>query len=177
MKLPPGQARWLTAGAAIIVLAISLILWKSRPTAEITGHPEAEIAAPAGGPPRRDAERAKTSSQPRLADLPGLPAPERPPHPAGSAENQAWTQSRIDSLDALARETDLASLHHILAELRSPLPEIRAAALGATRDFDDPAAIPYLRAISRDTVDPLEVQAIGELIETLTLPALIDSID
>ena len=174
-----GQARWRVAGAALVILTAGLIWWKSgtpNPANSEQSPPPSLSPTPAKAP-RRDVPRNLTPRQPRLADLPVLPAPEAPPHPPGSPENDPWIQQRIDALDALAWEDDPESLRKILAELRGPLPEIRAAALKATLDFDDPAAIPFLRAISRDTVDPLEQRAIDELIETLELPSLIETLE
>ena len=175
-----GQARWRMAGAAAAILAIGLIIWKSGSDADppvdrsvATTHTRGAVPLPRRDSPRIRAPRDEL----RLSDLPPLPAPQAPPHPPGSTSNEDWIAETITTLESLAWEDDPDSMRKILAELRSPLPEIRAAALNATRDFDDPAAIPYLRAISNDTADLLEQKEIAGLIETLELPSLIETLD
>lgn len=177
-----GQTRWQVAGAVVVILAVGLILWKSQSGQPIsTSQPldpaSSKVSSSPHARPRRDVPRDTAPRQPRLTDLPGLPSPGVPPHSPGSPENEAWIEQQIDALDALAWEDDSESLRKILAELRGPLPEIRAAALKAALDFDDPAAIPFLSAISRDTVDPLEQRNIDEVIETLELPSLIETLE
>jgi hypothetical protein len=174
----PGQARWKVAGATVILLATVLFFWKTQDGQEIPADRAATTPAGSGNPPPRpDSARNRPTRELPLADLPALPAPQRPPHPPGSADNRDWIDTTITTLDTLAWEDDAESMRKILAELRSPEPEIRAAALEATRDFDDPAAIRYLRAISNDTVDPLEQKEIAELIKHLQLPSLIETLE
>ncbi len=181
MKTTPGQTRWWVAGGVVVALAATAVLWSppSSPAAKDKSSNNSPVTTKAGTPPppRRELSRDAMPRVLRLSDLPPLPAPQRPPHPPGSAENQAWIETTRDALDTLAWEDDADSMRKILAELRSPLPEIRAAALSATLDFDDPAAIPYLRAISNDSADLLEQKEIAELIETLKLPPLIETLD
>ncbi len=182
MITKPDQARWWVVGAAITLLAAALILWKSGTGPEVTaGRAASTTTAPAASGtaprPQRDAPRDHKPRELRLSDLPPLSAPQRPPHPPGSEENEEWIATTIATLDTLAWEDDADSMRKILAEMRSPLPEIRAAALNATLDFDDPAAIPYLRAISNDTADLLEQKEIADLIETLELPSLIETLE
>ncbi|MES2439538.1 MAG: HEAT repeat domain-containing protein [Verrucomicrobiota bacterium] len=106
--------------------------------------------------------------------LPELPPPVEPPHPAGSVENQDWITTRTSELNDLSWFDDADSLRRILAELRNPLPEIRAAALEATKEFGSRDAIPYLAIIAEGTRDPAEQKAIADLIEYLNLPTMLE---
>jgi hypothetical protein len=182
MNTKSGQARLWMAGSILFILAAVVVLWPSEidpevPTSPIQGSAVTAKSRTPAPLPRREISRTATPRELRLSDLPPLPAPQRPPHPPGSTENEQWIAATTDALDTLAWEDDADSMRKILAELRSPLPEIRAAALNATLDFDDPTAIPYLRAISNDTADPLEQKEIADLIAHLELPSLIETLE
>lgn len=104
-----------------------------------------------------------------------IPAPTQPPHPAGDEENLDWITKRISDLNELAWFEDEASLRQILGELKNPLPEIREAALEATKTFGSKAAIPTLASVAAETQDPMEQKAINEVIEYLKIPPMIDA--
>lgn len=106
-----------------------------------------------------------------------LPLPSEAPFPPGSPDNEEWISTRITALQDLAWFDDPESLKKILAELHSPLPEIRAAALEATIDFSSNEAIPYLEVISAGTYDVVERGKITEAIEFLKLPTLTEHLE
>ncbi len=107
--------------------------------------------------------------------LPELPPPTELPNPPGSPSNAGWADARLAELEKLAWYDDVGSLKKILAELRSPLPEIRHAALAATRAFGSRDAVPYLEQIAIGTSDPEEHKALTEAISYLNLPTFLES--
>jgi hypothetical protein len=80
-------------------------------------------------------------------------------------------------MERLAWFNDSESLTKILAELKSPIPEIREAALNATVTSGSRAAIPHLRQVAAETQDPGQRIAIDEAIAYLNLPTLAESYD
>ncbi len=157
--------RLLAAGAALALAAAILIHKQSSPVATSDSSAKPPLSV-------RNTGRAETRP---AKPLPNLPSPVESPHPSGSADKQDWIEKRISELDQLAWLDDSESLGKILAELRNPVPEIRAAALEATRAFGSREAIPHLDALSRDTKDPLEQKAIDDLIDHLKLPTLLEA--
>ena len=165
---------WYACGVGLLLLAGVLVHLRT----ESPGNTK----LPTPPPPNRkssvstDTREAAPRRQPSpaLQKLPDLPAPIVSPNPPGSTADQEWIENRTDELDDLAWFDDPESLGKILTELRNPLPEIRAAALKATRDFGSRDAIPYLEAISSDSKDPLEQKALQDLIEHLNLPTLLE---
>ncbi len=172
--------RWLALGGGLLVLAA---VWigtdmNSRPQPEpATGKSAAADGTPGRPVPQRTTSRPPLSKLPGLGDLPELPQPERPPQTPGAAGNAEWIAAKTEALNDLAWEDDPESMGKILAELRSPLPEIRAAALQATKDFGSREAIPYLRVIARDTADLQEEKNLKDLIEFLEIPTLLETLD
>jgi HEAT repeats len=163
MGIFQGRLPLLASGAAVGLLAAILIYQ------QLSSVDQSEI----------DAEKSPTEiSLPRslkpIKERPEIPAPSALPNPLGSPDNQDWIEKRITALDQLAWRDDPESLGKILAELRNSVPEIRAAALAATRAFDSRDAIPYLDELSRDSKDPLEQKALTDLIEHLKLPTLLE---
>ena len=106
-----------------------------------------------------------------------LPEPTKSPHSPGSAEDTEWTSAHIAAIHELEWFDDTESLRKILAELRSPIAEIRTAALDATRAFGSREAIPHLATRAAETGDPLEQKALNELIEYLKLPTVVEQLD
>lgn len=106
-----------------------------------------------------------------------LPEPARSPHSPGSVADSGWIATRIAAINDLAWFDDTSSLQKILTELRSPLPQIRAAALDATRAFGSRDAIPYLVNRAAETGDLLEQNALTDLIEHLKLPTVIEQLE
>ena len=166
------------AGAAILLTAIILISRESKPAArsgasvgsasseKVSRQPEAKISKSTRRPPMTFGK-----------DLPPLPQPTESPHPAGSLENERWMAERISDLNRLSWFDDAESLGKILAELRNPLPEIRAAALSATIAFSSRDSIPYLEAIAKETRDSQEQKALTDAIEYLKLPTMVEQLD
>lgn len=175
MVVLPRRIALLAGGTAVVLAAGILILQRSTPIGKTTSSKEPPPARKTSGPV--DARPGKPPRLPTvsaLQNLPDLPAPVEPPHPPGSPENQDWITQRISELDDLSWYDDPGALGRILTELRNPLPEIRAAALSATRSFGSRDAIPYLHAIFRETKDPLEQKAIADLITHLNLPTVLE---
>lgn len=170
---------WLALGAGLLVLAagVAVKLDFHNPSAPGRGKPAPSASSPTRPVPQRTNPRPTVPKLPSLGDLPELPQPERPPQSPGAAGNEAWITARTEALENLAWEDDPESMGKILAELRSPLPEIRAAALQATRDFGSLDAVPYLRAIARDTADLQEEKNLNDLIDFLEIPTLLESLD
>ena len=174
MANPRNRISWYACGVGFLLLAGAVIHLRTEPpgNTHLPTPPSPTRKSPVSNDARGPAPRRPPS--PELEKLPDLPAPIVSPHPTGDAANQEWIEKRTDELDDLAWFDDPESLGKILTELRNPLPEIRAAALKATRDFGSRDAIPYLEAISLDSADPLEQKAIHDLIEHLKIPTLIE---
>ena len=179
MRIPRGRIPLLAGGAALVLAIGILVQQKSSPGAEPS--PAAERPHVAGK--SASAAEARSSNPPRetpapgIRDLPGLPPPALSPHPTESAEQREWIDRKTSELDDLAWYDDFESLRKILSELRSSHPEIRTSALAATRAFGSREAIPYLEAISRDTADATERQAIRDLIDHLNKPTALEQSD
>ncbi|MCW5551829.1 MAG: HEAT repeat domain-containing protein [Verrucomicrobiae bacterium] len=86
-------------------------------------------------------------------------------------------ERRVAALEDLAMEDDPASLNVILTELHNGNKTIRKAALEATIQFADRAAIPYLEDLADRTEDPLEQVELLEAIEFLSLPSLTEVLE
>lgn len=157
---------FLLAGAAVLAVAGGLFFRGSD------RQPLPPAAAPAA--PAAPAREIPKPDRPTHPSLPELPAPAAPPQVAGSPTNTTWTAERISELEKLAWFDDAASLQKIMAELYSPLPEIRAAALAATRAFGSRDAVPYLEQAANGTSDPEERKALADAIEYLKLPTLLE---
>jgi hypothetical protein len=129
--------------------------------------------------PYREKNQATTKGRlvSRPAGQQGLPAPVPSPHPPGSLADGDWTSARIVAIHELGCFDDAASLQKILAELRNPLPQIRAAALDATRAFGSRDAIPHLAVRAAETGEPLEQMELLDLIEHLKLPTVVEQLD
>ncbi len=111
------------------------------------------------------------------ANLPPLPAASPPPHAPESLEKQEWITSQIHELKRLAGNADLGSVQKIVAELRSPVPEIREAALTATIDSGSRAAVPYLHQLAAEMNDIVQQRSIHEAIHLLSLPTMVETLD
>ena len=174
MTTPRNRARWYACGVGFLLLAGAVVYLRTEPPGnQKLPTPPSTIRKSAVSAASREPAPHRLPPQ-ALQKLPELPAPIVSPNPPGSAADQEWIEKRIDELDDLAWFDDRESLGKILTELRNPLPEIRAAALKATRDFGSRDAIPYLEAISQDSADPLEKKAIEDLIEHLKIPTLLE---
>ncbi|MEO5711940.1 MAG: hypothetical protein ABIT37_00480 [Luteolibacter sp.] len=168
----------LLAGAAILTTAVVMISREARTPAattpsEVRSTSEKSVPAPEvslSKNPRRPPSTTRS-------DLPELPQPVESPYQPGAAGGEEWIASRTAELDRLAWFDDTESLHKILAELRNPLPEIRAAALTATLAFSGRESIPYLEMIARETRDPQEQKALTDAVEHLKLPTMVEELE
>ena len=168
----------LAAGGAALLIAIIFVSRGQGP------------AAASGEAVRRSSSSEKTVRNPEekiprsarrapapLANLPSLPPPEESPHPPGSSESRQWLAGRTAELDRLSWFDDAESLGKILTELRNTQPEIREAALSATRAFGSRDAIPYLEAFAAESRDPKEQKALADVIEYLQLPTMVEQLE
>jgi len=168
----------LLAGAAILTSVIVMIS-REAGTPAVRIPPEVRTASekPASS---AEAPVSKTPRRPTAttrSDLPALPPLVESPYIPGAAGGEEWIASRTAELDRLAWFDDTESLHKILAELRNPLPEIRAAALAATLAFSSRESIPYLEMIARETRDPQEQKALTDAVEHLKLPTMVEELE
>lgn len=79
-------------------------------------------------------------------------------------------QAEKDRLTSLQMNSDPESLSNILADLDSPVKEIRLAAIQATVQFDDTNAVPILRAKADSAQDVDEKEALLQAADFLALP-------
>ncbi|RYD23187.1 MAG: hypothetical protein EOP88_05205 [Verrucomicrobiaceae bacterium] len=163
---------FLLAGVAVLAAAAFLVFRSPgargvNAGATGSGHATEQASKDVPPPPR-------PSPRPANSSLPELPPPAQPPQAAGSPANEKWADQRAEELEKLSWFEDAASLHKILAELYSPLPEVRAAALAATRAFGSKDALPYLEQAENGTSDPLERKTLADAIEYLKLPKFLD---
>jgi hypothetical protein len=166
------HGKWL-AGAAALIAAVALVPHKATKSAgkiPLTSQKVATTAAHTPGenspPPSR---RPLTPSRRILSELPKpIEFPE---------ESGPLVDARIAELDRLSWFNDPESMLTILSEMRSSLPEIRAAALSSIKAFSSRDSIPYLEAITAETRDPKQKEDLSEAIEYLRLPTLVEELD
>ena len=166
----------LLAGGATLAVAGALLYSQSvraKSRDDVTG------ASPDGHKTKTTSAARPTPhlSAPSAGMRQGLPEPARSPHSPGSVADSEWIAVRIATISDLAWFDDTSSLQEILSELRSPLPQIRAAALSATRAFGSRDAIPYLVNRAAETGDLLEQKTLIDLIEHLKLPTVIEELE
>lgn len=89
-----------------------------------------------------------------------------------SSNHADYVRQRADELMTLAMRNDSASLETILSELQNSDPQIRKAALDATVQFSDRAAIPRLRDLAARTSDDQEKEQLLDAANYLALPSL-----
>lgn len=167
--------RWGGFAAVVIVAGGLLGFCMSRgPRSHASTAAEGPFVPSGGVHPVREAGL-------KLQDAPGILAV-APASPASQAGTVAATRSveevreqRIRELEDLGMEDDPASLAAILAELKNPDPEIRAAALEAAIQFGDrTTTLPFLKELLLVTEDPEERRAIREAIEFIALPSILE---
>lgn len=161
---------FLLAGAAVLAVTAVLVFSGTEERGGKSGTASSSATVKPAGPRKPPSRPAR----PANSSLPELPTPAEPPHAAGSPDNATWTTERIGELEKLSWFDDAASLNKILAELYSPLLEIRSAALAATRAFGSRDAIPYLEQATNGTSDPEERKALADAIDYLKLPTLLE---
>lgn len=165
--------------AGVISLLAVAVFSVSRPSGPpATDGPVPTASQKSTVPPAREITKPpRRSENPRWKDLPELPPPAVPAHAPGSAENQEWIAARIAELEDAAWFDDPESMRRILAELRSPLPEIRAAARAAITAFSSREAIPYLEMIASTAYEERDRQELAEVIEFLRLPTITEHLE
>jgi hypothetical protein len=92
--------------------------------------------------------------------------------PAADLAQQKRVRAAIVRLAALQANDDAASLAAILAELKNPNADIRAAAVQAVVQFNDRSAIPALQQMADATSDSAEKMEILKAIDYMKLPSL-----
>lgn len=164
--------RTLLAGMVVLLIAAGFLI--SRPSGSPpTSQADPTVARKSAAPPVREIPKpARRQAESRWGNLPELPPAALSPHPPGSAENQNWITGRIADLDDAAWQDDPASMRSILAELRNPQPEIRAAARAAITSFGSGEAVPYLEMTATTTYDETERQELAKVIDFLKLPTV-----
>jgi HEAT repeat protein len=128
------------------------------------------VAQPDAAPVREASYAATGAAAPAGGEIP-IAQPEATGSVPAAVSSQS-IEEQIARLNDLAMEDDTNALNQILAELYSPNPEIRKAALEATVQFSSRDAIPALETAAEHSVDPQEKTAIKEAIEFLKLPSL-----
>jgi hypothetical protein len=93
-------------------------------------------------------------------------------NPIPAEQNPDAVDAEVNRLYELAMNNDPASLSNILTDLRNPHPEIREAAIEATKEFGSTNAIPALLAAAESTDDLQEKIAYLEAAHFLTLPPI-----
>jgi hypothetical protein len=157
----------LLAGAVVLMAAAGFLVSHQFHAPATAGARKNESlpAREAPKPVRRQVES-------RWGNLPELPPASLPPHPPGSSENEAWITGRVAALDDAAWLDDPEAMRSILAELRNPLPELRAAARAAITAFGSDEAVPYLEMTAATTYDETERQELAKVIDFLKLPTV-----
>ena len=102
--------------------------------------------------------------------VPTVAAPLPATADAEAEKEAAEIQAKIDRLEDLQANDDAESLHAILNELTDSNRVVRHAAIEATTQFRDRAAIPVLTDLAARTTDPEEKQELLDAVEFLTLP-------
>jgi hypothetical protein len=122
-----------------------------------------------------------TSAPANIANTAPTPPPPTHPEPVPAAppvvqsrDHAASVQERVNELMALAMNNDSNSLNTIWSELSNPDKDIRAGALAAVVQFDDPSVVPRLRALAAQTEDESEKTAILVAANYLELPPVTD---
>ncbi len=167
----------LLAGA--VVLTIAIVMFSRQAETPSAGIPqEVRPALQKPRPPESSLSETRRRPPPALrSSPPEIPQPVESPYLPGAAGSGQWIASRTAELDRLAWSDDSESLARILAELRNPLPEIRAAALAATLAFSSRESIPYLEMVASQTRDPQEQKALTAAIEHLKLPTMVEELE
>lgn len=97
--------------------------------------------------------------------------PITPATPVAKTLDPQEVENRITNLEELAMNNDAGSFKLILESLTDPNPQIRAAALVATVQFNSPAAIPALQNVLAEVDLPQEKVNVQDAIDYLKLPA------
>ena len=89
-------------------------------------------------------------------------------------QHEAAVEAEMDRLQQWSMNDDSASLSNILADLTNPDKEIRKAAIEAAEQFGSTNAIPTLKALAAQTIDPEEKQALLEAADFIALPSIFE---
>lgn len=131
--------------------------------------------------PASSQRRASSREQSRHSNLNPAGSADATPGPTNSIpgagkmteeEVERVIQAKQERLQDLSRKSDHASMEAILAEIKSPYPEVRQDAIEAIVQFRSRDAIPELKKIAAQTKEPREKVAILDAIQFLELPTL-----
>lgn len=160
----------------LCVLGFAGIYFLNRPASQ--SKPEAEPTTEITSTPKEAAPEPTIAASTAVPILePATNAPEVvtatttnevPAEPQSDAEIKA----KIDRLEDLQANYDKESLKEILTELINPNPQVRHAAVEATIQFRDRAAIPVLKELAAQTTNPEERQELLDAAEFLSLPTI-----
>jgi hypothetical protein len=89
-----------------------------------------------------------------------------------AADHEAYVQAHVEKLQELQANDDARSLQAILSELTNSDITIRAAAIEATTQYGSRDAIPALKNLAANTLDPDEKQKLLDAADFLALPSL-----
>ncbi len=149
----------------------------SRPPAEV-----AAASAPVAPPAKVSPTVLPQPVTPSVVAPVATPAPVKievaPSEPTNTAPvaavavnaEAAAVQAKINRLEELQANYDAESLREILGELINTNRDIRHAAIEATTQFRDRAAIPVLAELAAQTSNPQEKQELLDAVEFLKLP-------
>lgn len=169
--------RTLLAGVLVALVAAGFLVSRQSGST-VTDPPATSVARKSEILPARETPRpVRRDAESRWGNLPELPPAALSPHPPGSVENQNWITERITALDDAAWLDDPEAMRSILAELRNPQPEIRAAARAAITAFGSGEAVPYLEMTATTTYDDTERQELAKVIDFLKLPTLTEGLE
>lgn len=150
---------------AILVIALAIFLKQNFKPVSSTATPPAASAPAAAAP----AQASKASSD----DVPLPPASTvaaPTPPPVSRPMTADDIQAEKDRLISLQMNNDPQSLSNILADLDSPVKDIRMAAIDATVQFDDTNAVPILKSKADNAQDLDEKEALLKAADFLALP-------
>jgi len=135
----------------------------AEPPPRLGGRP-----APAGG----DRPDIRPLPEPRPELLASLPEPVAPPESDDSEVYEDWREGRIIAISKQAWYDETPAMKTILAELASPDPLIREAALDSVLAQGRREAIPYLEAFAASSEQADEIGEMLDGVEHLKLPSV-----
>ncbi|MEP4077364.1 hypothetical protein [Haloferula sp.] len=136
----------------------------SRTPLERASRPGPGLSKPGVPPEKAEAFKEWDLAKPRVS-----------PHATGSDEHVDWIEEQIADLrDKQWYNDDPVILNEVMANLRSPEPELREVALEAVVNLSSRDAIPYLERAAILAETPEEQRALIEAAEYLKLPTIFE---
>ena len=166
----------LIFAAAALLAAVAVFLFsrpeeKAEEAAPVAAAKLERVARPA---PAQLAPTTPVAKKEALAKW-DLPKAHVSPHAEESDEHREWIDEQVEELRDLAwffDEPDI--LRKVMAELRSPEPELREAAREAVINLSSRDAIPYLERAAALADAPEEQKALIDAAEYLKLPTVLE---